>query len=115
MSDHSRLRIALVTALALAAVALALFAVILSPSQRSKRKLYLGQKYLEQLNYEDAILAFRDAVRIDPKNAVAYAGLGDAWYLRAQAESDPYLAEEYRKKALEACTPREQGFRCGFV
>ena len=102
MKEHTRFRVALVTALVLAAAALALLAVLLSPAQRSKRKLYLGQKYLEQLNYEDAILAFRDAVRIDPNNADACAALGNAWYLRAQSEDDPYLAEAWRNQALEA-------------
>ena len=40
----------------------------------------LGQKYLTEGNYEEAILAFTAAIEIDPKNPLAYVGRGDAYW-----------------------------------
>ena len=39
----------------------------------------LGQKYLTEGNYEEAILAFTAAIEIDPKQALAYVGRGSAY------------------------------------
>ena len=39
----------------------------------------LGQRYLTDGNYEEAILAFTAAIDIDPKQALAYVGRGDAY------------------------------------
>ena len=39
----------------------------------------LGTKYLTDGNYEEAILAFTAAIEIDPKQALAYVGRGDAY------------------------------------
>lgn len=39
----------------------------------------LGTKYLTDGSYEEAILAFTAAIEIDPKQALAYVGRGDAY------------------------------------
>lgn len=39
----------------------------------------LGMRYLSEGNYEDAIIAFTVAIEIDPKQAPAYVGRGDAY------------------------------------
>ena len=39
----------------------------------------LGVRYLEEGNYEEAIIAFTAAIEIDPKRAEAYVGRGDAY------------------------------------
>jgi len=39
----------------------------------------LGMKYLLEENYEEAILAFSEAIKIDPKQAHAFVGRGDAY------------------------------------
>ena len=39
----------------------------------------MTQKYLTDGNYEEAILAFTAAIDIDPKQALAYVGRGDAY------------------------------------
>ena len=46
----------------------------------------LGQKYLADGNYEEAILAFTAAIEIDPKRAPAYVGRGDAYLGRGSDE-----------------------------
>lgn len=44
----------------------------------------LGVRYLSEGNYEEAIIAFTVAIEIDPKQAPAYAGRGDAYNGAAQ-------------------------------
>ena len=53
----------------------------------------LGIKYLEEGNYEEAIIAFNAAIEIDPKRPEAYIGLADVY--TAQGDTDA------AKKALE--------------
>ena len=50
-----------------------------SPESRVSRQLELGQKYLEEQNYEQAIAAFEEVIAIDPKNVEAYLGAADAY------------------------------------
>lgn len=67
----------------------------------------LGIRYLSEGNYEEAIIAFTAAIEIDPKQAPAYVGRGDAYVGIAQFEENPEsedlsaMAEENYKKALE--------------
>ena len=49
-----------------------------SPANRLSRQLDLGQKYLEEMDYEQAKIAFEEAIAIDPKCAEAYLGDADA-------------------------------------
>lgn len=50
-----------------------------SNGRRLNRQLELGQKYLEEMDYEQAIVAFDEAIKIDPVNVEAYLGLADAY------------------------------------
>ena len=61
----------------------------------------LGMKYLDEGNYEEAILAFTAAIEIDPKRYEAYLGRGEA-YLEITKQSLPEEAEaaEAYEKAL---------------
>lgn len=43
-----------------------------------EKELNLGAKYLSELKYEQAILAYESAIKIDPKSVEAYLGLADA-------------------------------------
>lgn len=49
--------------------------------------LDLGQKYLEDMAYEDAILVFDEAIAIDPKCAEAYLGKAQAQYALGQLDA----------------------------
>jgi len=42
-------------------------------------QLELGRRYLNELNYEQAIASFNSVIEIDPQNADAYLGLSDAY------------------------------------
>jgi Leucine-rich repeat (LRR) protein len=50
-------------------------------------QLSLGQKYLEELRYDVAILAFNRAIEIDPMNADAYLGLAQAYLGKGETEN----------------------------
>lgn len=50
-----------------------------TPEKRLARQLDLGNRYLEEQNYEQAIVAFDLAIAIDPKSAEAYLGKAEAY------------------------------------
>ena len=64
--------------------------------QRIAEQLELGQKYLAEENYEEAVIAFNKVIELDPKNIDAYV----------------YLAESYDKKGStkEAIEALEAGY-----
>ena len=54
----------------------------------------LGVRYLSEGNYEQAIIAFRAAIKIDPKQAVVYEGLASAYLGVGDYESAFEIFEE---------------------
>lgn len=68
-----------------------------SPAGRLAKQLELGQKYLEEMKYEEAVVAFNNAIEIDPMNADAYLGLVEV-YIRT---GDFDKAYEYAAKGYE--------------
>lgn len=50
-----------------------------SKAERVQQQLDLGQKYLTDLNYTEAILAFTKAIEIDPESIPAYMGRAEAY------------------------------------
>ncbi len=63
----------------------------------------LGQKYLTEGNYEEAILAFTAAIEIDPKRPEAYLSLADAY----EAFGDPDAARKTLEDGLAATNDPE--------
>ena len=57
-----------------------------SSADRWQEQYDLGQQYLLEENYEEAIVAFTAAIEIDPKQADAYLGRGDAYILSGETE-----------------------------
>ena len=76
-----------VVVLLIVVVAAVVIATATSPSHRSSRQIDLGNKYLEELNYEQAVASFEAAIKIDPKNEEAYEGLVDAYIKWADQKS----------------------------
>ncbi len=68
-----------------------------SSAGRLREQLELGQKYLEEMKYEEAVVAFNNAIEIDPMNADAYLGLAEV-YIRT---GDFDTAYEYAAKGYE--------------
>ena len=50
-----------------------------TPTARADRQLNLGNKYLQEGKYQEAILAFQKVIQIEPKNISARLGLGQVY------------------------------------
>lgn len=61
----------------------------------------LGVKYLSEGNCQEAILAFNLAIEIDPEQAPAYVGRGDAYVLSGKTGDNLKLAKTDYEKAIE--------------
>lgn len=61
----------------------------------------LGVRYLSESNYQEAIIAFTAAIEIDPKQAPAYLGRGDAYVLSGETEENLAAALADYEKAIE--------------
>ena len=81
MKTSKNKQFALVGAVVLLCVVI-LISVLLTkvaPQQKITKQLELGNKYLTEMDYEQAIVAFEQAIEIDPMNADGYVGLTDAY------------------------------------
>ena len=47
-----------------------------SPAQQAKKQIALGSSFLEDLNYEEAVNAFRQAIEMNSSNEKAWKGMG---------------------------------------
>ncbi len=56
-----------------------LYIYVTSPMQKVGKQLDLGQQYLLNLEYEEAVAAFEIAIEIEPKNVDAYMGMAEAY------------------------------------
>lgn len=61
----------------------------------------LGIRYLSEGNYQEAIIAFTAAIEIDPKQALAYVGRGDAYVGSGEIEENLFAAQADYEKAIE--------------
>ena len=61
----------------------------------------LGMRYLEEGDYEQAIVAFTAAIEIDPNQALAYVGRADGYVASEQHENHFQLAQVDYEKAIE--------------
>ena len=57
----------------------ALFTACASKAARAQEKIDLGQKYLTELNYTEAVASFTEAIELDPENIPAYMGRAEAY------------------------------------
>ena len=66
--------IGLIAAAAVLIAAVVGIGIYNAPSNRMSRYLDLGARYLEEQNYEQAVIAFNKAIEIDDRCMEAYAG-----------------------------------------
>ena len=78
-----------------------LFAACGKKAQTWQELYDLGEKYLLEENYEEAIVAFTSAIELDPKQAVIYIGRGDAYAKYQDEENHLELALADYSQALE--------------
>lgn len=62
--------------------------------QQVAEQLELGQKYLAEMNYEQAIVAFTKVIEIDPKNIEAYFSLSDIYVVMDDMENAVSILEQ---------------------
>ena len=60
-------------------LALTLFTACTSKAAKAVEKVELGQKYLTELNYTEAVASFTEAIGLDPDNIPAYMGRAEAY------------------------------------
>jgi len=81
-------------------VGVGIFVLSEHKTSQIKDKLDLGEKYLEELEYEKALAYFMEVLEIDPKNVDAYLGMADV-----------YIAMGDYEKALEVLTEAYEEIR----
>lgn len=69
-------------------------------SARVEKQLELGVKYLSESKYEEAVLAYREVIKIDKKSVPAYKGLSVAYTLQEKPEQ----AEQALQDGLKQVT-----------
>ena len=55
-------------AVIVAGIVISIVVYVNSPSYRAMKQVELGEKYLQEMNYEQAVLCFEQAIKIDPNN-----------------------------------------------
>ena len=60
-------------------LALTLFTACTSKAAKAVEKVELGQKYLTEQNYTEAVASFTEAIGLDPDNIPAYMGRAEAY------------------------------------
>ncbi len=68
--------------------------VFSNPQQKYEHQLSLGKKYLNELDYEKAIAAYRAAIEIDPKNPDAYKALAELYVEMEEPEEALAVLQE---------------------
>ena len=83
------------------ALAVALIAGVLviqaTPAGKVKRQIKLAEKYLTEMNYEQALIAYSEAIKIDPKCEQAYLAMADIYIKQGEAEKAVAILEEGQK------------------
>lgn len=131
MEKHVK-RIITFTALMLAvitAVIIGTATIQATPANRVKRQLRLAQKYLNEMKYEQAVIAYKEAISIDPKCEQAYFAIADIYIktneqdkavaileqaqANIQTESLSAKLDEVRKQAAAAKEARQESGSAG--
>ena len=68
-----------------------------SAGRTAQEQLELGQKYLLEYNYEEAVIAFQKALKIEPKQMDAYLGLAKAYRKMDENELELSILEDARE------------------
>jgi len=72
----------------------------------------LGVRYLSEGNYEEAIIAFTAAIKIDPKQAPAYVGRGDAYIGSGETEENLAAALADYEQAIGLDETNAEAYLC---
>lgn len=92
MSEKKTIRAGAVCLL-VSLLAVMLLTACASGASKAADKIELGQKYLTELNYTEAVASFTEAIRLDPDNIQAYMGRAEAYLALGEYEK---ALEDYR-------------------
>lgn len=82
------------------------FTACTSKAAKAMEKVELGQKYLTELNYTEAVASFTEAIGLDPENISAYMGRAEAYVVLKQyddAKTDYTQLSKRSGTALHTC------------
>ena len=88
----------IITGILIAGIIIFLYKPIGEGGINIDEQLSLGEKYLSELDYENAIIAFSKVINVDSKNVRAYIGLSDAYI----GKGDIAKAIEILENGIEA-------------
>lgn len=86
-------------------IAVLLLAACRTPEQKKARFLSVGKQLLKKKDYQRAVLQFKNAVQLGPKDAAAHYGLAQAYLALGgfqQAPAELYKATELDPKSAKA-------------
>ncbi len=89
--------ISIVTVFAVIAAVLIGIGIYNAPARRLAEQLDLGNRYLEEMDFEQAVVAFTKAIEIDPMSMDAYIGAADAYV----GLGEPERAKEVLEQGME--------------
>ena len=79
-------------------IAFGIIAYSQTPKQRIKKQLVLAERYLEEMDYEQAITVYKSVIEIDSKSVDAYLGLADVYIgLEMYQDAESCLKEGYER------------------
>ncbi|MBP3595452.1 MAG: leucine-rich repeat protein, partial [Lachnospiraceae bacterium] len=93
----------LIVALILGIVLIALLVIFVPKAAKAKsveKQLSLGEKYLDELDYEQAIASYLAVIEIDPKNEDAYLALADIYMEMGEYEKAEEILEQAEEEIL---------------
>ena len=100
--------ISVLTAMMLSA--LMLFSCGKSVQEKWQEQLDLGMRYLEELDYENAILAFTKAIEIDPRQTEPYVQRAGAYLSTGETDETLAAALADYEQVLELDETNENGY-----
>jgi tetratricopeptide (TPR) repeat protein len=71
--------IAIILLLTVPAIITTVTVISVSMGRQASKQLSLGEKYLLELEYDKAVIAFNKVIEIEPRNMAAYLGLAEAY------------------------------------
>lgn len=97
------------TKICLIVVLIAAFAVVAGCAQsvarsKSDRQIDLAVKHLSEDKFEEAVLAYNEAIKIDPKSVSGYKGLGKAYTIQGKFDD----AEKVYQQGQDLVTDKDQ-------
>jgi tetratricopeptide (TPR) repeat protein len=110
MKENSKRRILIVSAIAIVVVIIVVAAIVVNGSgskNNLRDQLDLAEQYLSDLDYEQAIAAYEQALEIDPKCEEAYLALADIYVtLEDYDKAFEILNEGYEQTGAESITKK---------